>query len=187
MGRSGRRLHPEERTFRTVCPHWQIAAGQSLSHFRLCDPLDCSPPGNTVLQARTPGWVAIPFPRGSSRSRDRAGISGIGRWILPHQATEKARCRRDIQMDLLSQSQTRVQGRRGLLTLFPGHEPGSSNAAGSRSISERRRQGVTAQSNPHTPTHVSRKEARCFLWQGHMVFGHPLPSTHCCPPPSPKI
>ena len=35
-----------------------------------CDPMDCSPPGSSVCgtsQARILEWVAIPFPRGSSR------------------------------------------------------------------------------------------------------------------------
>ena len=35
----------------------------------LCDPMDCSPPGSSVLgipQARILEWVAIPFSRGSS-------------------------------------------------------------------------------------------------------------------------
>ena len=39
----------------------------------LCDPMDCSPPGSSIhgiLQARILEWVAIPFSRGSSRSRD---------------------------------------------------------------------------------------------------------------------
>ena len=70
----------------------------------LCDPVDCSPPGFTVLQARILEWVAIPFSRGSSRTRDRTRISCNGRWILYHQATREAQCLRDIQRDLLSQS-----------------------------------------------------------------------------------
>ena len=39
----------------------------------LCDPMDCSPLGSSVhgiFQARILEWVAIPFPRGSSRSRN---------------------------------------------------------------------------------------------------------------------
>ena len=38
----------------------------------VCDPMDCSPPGSSVLgilQARILEWVAIPFYRGSFRSR----------------------------------------------------------------------------------------------------------------------
>ena len=39
----------------------------------LCDPMDCSPPGSSVLgilQARIPEWVAVPFSRGSSGPKD---------------------------------------------------------------------------------------------------------------------
>ena len=42
--------------------------------FRPCDPMDCSPPGSSVLgmrQARTLEWVASPSPGESSRPRDR--------------------------------------------------------------------------------------------------------------------
>ena len=52
-----------------------------LSHFgsvRLCDPMDCSPPGSSVhgiLYTRILEWVAISFSRGSSRPRDPAHIS----------------------------------------------------------------------------------------------------------------
>ena len=40
----------------------------------LGDPMDCTPPGSSVrgiLQTRILEWVAIPFSRGSSRTRDR--------------------------------------------------------------------------------------------------------------------
>ena len=42
----------------------------------LCDPMDCSLPGSTVLgilQARILEWVAIPFSRGSSRMSEPPG------------------------------------------------------------------------------------------------------------------
>ena len=44
----------------------------------LCDPVDHSPPGSSVLgifQARILEWVAIPFSRGSSGLRDRTWVS----------------------------------------------------------------------------------------------------------------
>ena len=50
------------------------------SHLTLCDPMDCSPPVCSVhgiLQARTLGWVAISFSRGSSRPRDQTQVSCI--------------------------------------------------------------------------------------------------------------
>ena len=37
-----------------------------ISHVRLCDPMDCGPPGSSVhgiLQAKILEWVAIPFSR----------------------------------------------------------------------------------------------------------------------------
>ena len=51
----------------------------------LCDPMDYSPPGSTVLwtsQARILEWVAISFPRGSSWPRDWIRVSCAGRRIL---------------------------------------------------------------------------------------------------------
>ena len=46
----------------------------------LWDPMSCSPPGSSVhgiLQARILEWVAIPFSRRSSQSRDRTQVSCI--------------------------------------------------------------------------------------------------------------
>ena len=42
----------------------------------LCNPINCSPPGSSVLgilQARVLEWVVIPFSRGSSRPRGFTG------------------------------------------------------------------------------------------------------------------
>ena len=47
----------------------------------LCDPMDCSPPGSSVLgisQARMPEWVAISFSSGSSQPRNQTSVSCIG-------------------------------------------------------------------------------------------------------------
>ena len=48
----------------------------------LCDPMDyiCSPPGFSIyeiLQARILEWLAIPFSRGSSQTRDQTWVSCI--------------------------------------------------------------------------------------------------------------
>ena len=46
----------------------------------LCDPMDCSLPHSSVhgiFQARVLEWVAISFSRGSSRPRDRTGVSRV--------------------------------------------------------------------------------------------------------------
>ena len=54
----------------------------------LSDPTDYSPPASSVygiLQARIPGWVAIPFSRGSSQPRDQSLVSlspAFGRQVL---------------------------------------------------------------------------------------------------------
>ena len=48
---------------------------QSLSRVRLCDPMDCSLSGSSVLgilQARIPEWVAVPSSRGPSHPRPPA-------------------------------------------------------------------------------------------------------------------
>ena len=44
----------------------------------LSDPMDCSPPGSSILgilQARVLEWVAISSSRGSSRPRDQSQVS----------------------------------------------------------------------------------------------------------------
>ena len=55
----------------------------------LCDPVDCSPPGSSllagILQARTLKWVTMPSSRGSFQARDGTHVSCvscISRWIL---------------------------------------------------------------------------------------------------------
>ena len=63
---------------------------KSLCRVRLCDAMDCSPPGSCVhgiLQTRIKESVAISSSRGSSRARDQTRvfyISCICRWILYH-------------------------------------------------------------------------------------------------------
>ena len=55
----------------------------------LCNPME--PPGSSVhgiLQARTLEWVAIPFPRGSSRPRDWTWVSHIFRRFFTVWATK---------------------------------------------------------------------------------------------------
>ena len=50
------------------------------SYPTLSNPMDCSPPGSHIhgiFQARILEWVAIPFSRGSSQSRDWAWVSCI--------------------------------------------------------------------------------------------------------------
>ena len=57
----------------------------------LCDPVDCSPPGSSVLgilQARRLEWVAISISRGSSWPRYGTQVSCIGRQVLYHPSHE---------------------------------------------------------------------------------------------------
>ena len=60
----------------------------------LCNPIAYSLPDSSVhgiSQARILEWIAIPFFRGSSRSRDQTQtlVSCIGRWVLYHWALGK--------------------------------------------------------------------------------------------------
>jgi len=72
---------------------WHVCAQSRLT---LCDPVDRNLPGSSVhgvFQARILEWVAIPFSRGSARSRNQTHafcISCIGRWILYYCATREA-------------------------------------------------------------------------------------------------
>ena len=57
-----------------------------------CDPIDCSLPGfsvHGVLQVRILEWVAIPFSRRSSQSRDRTHVSHIAGGFFTSWATKK--------------------------------------------------------------------------------------------------
>ena len=72
---------------------------KSLSHIRLCDSMDCSPPGfsiHGVFQARVLEWVAISFSRESAPPRDQIQVSCIaGRcftlWATREAANTRAR------------------------------------------------------------------------------------------------
>ena len=61
----------------------------------LCNPMDCSPPGSSVLgilQARTLEWVSMPSSRGSSQIRNRTQVSHIAGgffYHLSHQGSQR--------------------------------------------------------------------------------------------------
>ena len=66
---------------------------QSVSRVRLCDPMDCGPPGSSVrgmFQARMLEGVALSFSRGSSPPRDRTGVSFIAGGLSTIWATREA-------------------------------------------------------------------------------------------------
>ena len=74
-------------------PHMLCSRSVTQSCLTLWDPMDCSPPGPSVheiSQARILVWVAIPFSRGSSKSRDQTWISFIADWFSTIWATRKA-------------------------------------------------------------------------------------------------
>ena len=62
------------------CRHLCAVRLVAQSCLTLCDPMNCSPSGSSVhgiLQARILEWVAMPFSRGSSQSRDWTQFSCI--------------------------------------------------------------------------------------------------------------
>ena len=76
---------------------------QLLSHVRLCDSMDNSPPGSSVhgiLQARILQWVPISSSRGSSWPRDWTQVSCIGRWIHYHWFTREAQLQEQARLIL---------------------------------------------------------------------------------------
>ena len=58
------------------------------SRLTLCDPMDYTVHG--ILQARILEWVAFPFSRGSSQSRDQTQVSHIAGRFFTSWATRKA-------------------------------------------------------------------------------------------------
>ena len=59
----------------------------------LCNPMDCSPPGlsfHGILQVRILEWIAFPFSRGSSQSRDGTQVSRIAGWFFTSCTTREA-------------------------------------------------------------------------------------------------
>ena len=54
----------------------------------LCNPMDYTVHG--ILQARIPEWVAFPFSRGSSRPRNRTGVSHIAGGFFTNWAIREA-------------------------------------------------------------------------------------------------
>ena len=59
---------------------------------KLCGPVNCSPPEflHGILQARMTEWVAILFPRGSPRPRDRTWVSRFAGILFTIWATREA-------------------------------------------------------------------------------------------------
>ena len=99
----------------------------------LCNPMDCSLPGSSVLHgpyhARILEWVAISFSRGSSQPRDQTFVSCIARGFFTISATRKlahmiieAEKSQDLQSQETQQSQwckfqSKSEGRRRMSQL----------------------------------------------------------------------
>ena len=66
-------------------PKWKW---KSFSPVWLCDPMDYTVHG--ILQTRILEWVAFPFSRGSSQSRDWTHVSHIASWFFTSRATREA-------------------------------------------------------------------------------------------------
>ena len=82
----------------------------------LCDPMDCSPPGSSVLgilQAGVLEWVAMPFSRGSSRPQNLTQgsyVSCIGRQFFTISATWKALHRAQGQWEIHTVGRVTILG-----------------------------------------------------------------------------
>ena len=77
----------------------------------LCNPMDCSSPGSSVLgifQAIILEWIAIPLSRGSSQLRDWIHISCVGRQILTTKTPRKSHIGWSVQFSSV-QSLSHVQ------------------------------------------------------------------------------
>ena len=75
---------------RWMVPYKRVKVLIAQSCLALWDPVDCSPPGSSihgVLQTRILEWVAVPFSREPSQSRNWTQVSHC-RWILYHLSHE---------------------------------------------------------------------------------------------------
>ena len=73
------------RYLQQTLPQPSLLAKSLQSCLTLCNPMDCSPPGSSVLgilQARRQEWVTISFSRGSFQLRDGTQLSHIAGGFL---------------------------------------------------------------------------------------------------------
>ena len=84
-----------EENYFHICKSWWVnfleiseVKWKSLSHVRLCDPMDYTAHG--LLQARILEWIAFPFSRGSSQHRDQTQVSHIAGRFFTSWATREA-------------------------------------------------------------------------------------------------
>ena len=82
---------PARHDYVSALKQWHVLVAQSCPI--LCDPMNCSPPGSSVrvvLQTRTREWAAMPFSRGSSRTRDWTWVSYIAARFFTIWATRES-------------------------------------------------------------------------------------------------
>ena len=82
----------------SICWMVEIADGCVISYW-YGNPMDCSLPGSSVhgiLQARILEWVAVPFSRGSSQSRNRTQVSCIAGGFFTNWATREAQIWQEV-------------------------------------------------------------------------------------------
>ena len=82
----------------SICWMVEIADGCVISYW-LGNRMDCSLPGSSghgILQARILEWVAVPFSRGSSQSRNRTQVSCIAGGFFTNWATREAQIWQEV-------------------------------------------------------------------------------------------
>ena len=72
----------------SLCKHVKVKVKVTQPSPTLCDPMDYTAHG--ILQARVLEWVAFPFSRGSSQSRDRIQVSCFAGGFFTSWATREA-------------------------------------------------------------------------------------------------
>ena len=90
---------------------WKAKVAQSC--LTLCDPINSTVHG--ILQVRILEWVALPFPRGSSQSRDQTQVSCIAGRFFTSWATEKPKKTGVGSLSLLQGIFLTLESNQGLL------------------------------------------------------------------------
>ena len=84
-------IHVENKIIKKIICLWSWSITQSCP--TLFHPMDCNLPGSSdhgISQARILEWVAVPFSRGSSQSRDQTQVSLIAGRFFTVWATREA-------------------------------------------------------------------------------------------------
>ena len=140
-----------------------------LSRVRLCDPMDCSPPGSSVrgFSRQEQSGVAISFSRGSSQPRHRTLVSSVtkrsGKHFTRHldlskvgQGSGKTRLEGNVLEEIGDPLLPSLQARAVLLwTPNPAWPGGGEQKQGTRGrglASPPAREGVLPEGLPWTPT-----------------------------------